>query len=84
MDTTVDPCTDFYQFSCGQYVENNNVDQEDSVASVFTELESDMQRNLRKSITKINGSDETLPQFMRELRNFYDKCMDTSEWIQWK
>lgn len=81
MDVTIDPCADFYKFSCGQYLGDNNVDQEDEVASVFTELEADMQLNLRKSITKINSSDEQLPEFMRQLRNLYDKCLDTSKYI---
>lgn len=77
MDVTVDPCDDFYQFSCGQFVEDNKEDLEEGIASVFTELEADMQRNLRKSITKINATDDSLPDFMREIRNLYDKCMDT-------
>lgn len=79
MDTSADPCDDFYQFSCGQYVEENNVDQEESVASVFSELEADMQRNLRKSLVRINVSDDSLPEFVRQMRSLYDKCLDTSE-----
>lgn len=49
------------------------------MASVFTELETDMQRNLRKSIQKINSSNDELPEFMRQLRNLYDKCLDTGK-----
>lgn len=79
MDVSVDPCDDFYKFSCGQYVEENNIDQEEPVASVFSELEADMQRNLRKSLNWINATDETVPQFVRQMRILYDKCMDTSE-----
>lgn len=79
MDDSVDPCDDFYTFSCGQYLTENNFDQQESVASVFTELEAKLQINLYKSITKINSSDDDQPQFVRQLRGLYDKCMDTSE-----
>ena len=77
MDTTVDPCDDFYQFSCGQFMRENSLDQQEKVTSVFSELETDLQMNLRRSILKINGSDEENPKFVRQLKDLFDKCMDT-------
>lgn len=79
MDTSIDPCENFYHFSCGQFLIDNNVDQQDKVASVFSELETKLQIKLRRSLLKINTSEESLPEFMRQLRNLYDKCLDTSE-----
>lgn len=77
MDLTADPCENFYQFSCGQYLEENNAELEDPVASVFSELEVEMQKDLRKSILKINTNDEELPDFLKQMRVLYDNCLNT-------
>lgn len=79
MDTSINPCDDFYQFSCGRFLRNNNFDQEEKTVSVFTQLEADLQIKLRKSLMKIDSSDEDTPEFMREMKDLYDKCLDTGK-----
>src|ERR1700712_5139454 len=40
MDTTVDPCTDFYKFSCGRFAANHPIPPDPSSSTQFSELQN--------------------------------------------
>ena len=39
MDRTVDPCTDFYRYSCGAWIKKNPIPPDQSRWDVYAKLE---------------------------------------------
>ena len=64
MDLTADPCQDFFQFSCGGYVNSVNLGNRPS---------TQMNRRLERLIT-ITKPRENDFRVDREVRNFYEAC----------
>ncbi|KAL5276353.1 Nep5 family protein [Megaselia abdita] len=74
MDETVDPCEDFYQFTCGNWGEEHP--RPDSVTSYdwFSEKQAKILRHVR-SFLQMNNS-EGDPKAVVKTRTMYKACMD--------
>ena len=47
IDLTADPCQDFYQFACGQWIENNPIPETESRWGTFDVLDSEVLKAVR-------------------------------------
>ncbi|ETV73017.1 hypothetical protein H257_12055 [Aphanomyces astaci] len=68
MDQTVDPCTDFFSYSCGTWYNKTTLDANQSTISVLTVLAAAADKEIEKLLNA------KLPK----LAEFYDACMDTA------
>jgi putative endopeptidase len=77
MDRTVDPCVDFYAYSCGGWVKSHPIPPDQATWSVYGKLQEDNLRFLGEVLAAAAavpgpGRDPTTAQ----IGDFYASCMD--------
>ena len=73
MDTSIDPCDDFYSFSCGGWVKANPIPPGRSRYSPFNQLD---ERNKAALIKILEGRQDDDIEAVQTLRQLYNHCMD--------
>ncbi|MBZ5613139.1 MAG: M13 family metallopeptidase [Acidobacteriia bacterium] len=76
MDRTVDPCVDFYAYSCGSWVKRNPIPPDQASWSTYGKLEDENRAQLRtilEDAAKTNGARQAVTQ---KIGDYYASCMD--------
>ena len=77
LDTSVDPCDDFYSFACGSFVKNTVIPDDENSVSQFSLIYDELNLNMRKLIdAPIQDSD---PPATVMLKKYFKSCMDKGE-----
>lgn len=74
MNQTVDPCSDFYQFTCGGWIKKNPIPKTSSSFSTFAKLNSHVEKALRIIIEDKTGKYDN--EYTKKAKIFYKSCMD--------
>lgn len=74
MNTSVDPCSDFYQFTCGGWIKEHPIPKTSSSFSTFAKLNSHVEKALRKIIEDKTGKYDN--EYSERAKTFYKSCMD--------
>lgn len=77
MDLTADPCDDFYQYSCGSWVEDHIIGESQSSTSVFNDVRDDVSKSLKTVLEKASPSGEA--ESITKAKKFYASCLNTDE-----
>lgn len=76
MDKSVDPCADFFTFSCGGWIRKNPIPPDQSSWSVYGKLQDENQAQLRSILESAAGATgERLP-YLQKIGDYYASCMD--------
>ncbi|MGO9403208.1 MAG: M13 family metallopeptidase [Terriglobales bacterium] len=76
MDRTVDPCADFYTYSCGGWIKNNPIPPDQASWSTSGKLEDENRAQLRailEAAAKPGGARDAVTQ---KIGDYYASCLD--------
>jgi putative endopeptidase len=76
IDKSVDPCANFYQYSCGGWQKKNPIPPEQTSWSVYAKLYEDNLHFLRGILEQAAASPDASDATTRLIGNFYAACMD--------
>lgn len=74
MDRAVDPCTDFYTYSCGGWVKQNPIPPDQARWSVYAKLADDNQQYLWGILNDVSRSPKSNVE--RQIGDAFAACMD--------
>ena len=75
LDETVDPCSDFYNFACGNFVKETVIPDHQTSYGSFSMVRDKLNLRLRKLFEGKPIGNE--PQAYQNVRNYFQACMDT-------
>jgi len=87
MNAEVDPCDDFYQFTCGNWIAENVIPDDKTRISTFDSIFKKNINILRNALEGDYKEDEKLSeeqqnydkQIFNQLKNIYEVCIDTDK-----
>src|SRR5258708_31640840 len=84
MDRTIDPCVDFYSYSCGGWIKKNPIPPDQANWGTYGKLEDDNRAQLRtilEEAAKTNGARNAVKNAVKhdvsqKIGDYYASCMD--------
>jgi len=76
MDTTVNPCDDFYEYACGTWRRNHPIPPDQSAWGRFNELAEYNREVLHQILEKASRQDAQRGPITQKVGDFYAACMD--------
>ena len=76
MDTSVDPCTDFFAYSCGAWIKKNPIPPDQTSWSVYSKLEDDNKATLREILEGAATAVGDHYAVKQKIGDYYAACVD--------
>jgi putative endopeptidase len=76
MDRTVDPCVDFFKYSCGGWIKNNPIPPDQSSWSTYSKMQDENRERLRGILEAAATPDPTSNAATQKIGDYYSSCMD--------
>ena len=76
MDPTVDPCTDFFTYSCGGWIKKNPIPPDQSSWSTYGKLQDENLAQLRGILEDAAKANSPSGSVTQKIGDYYASCMD--------
>jgi endothelin-converting enzyme/putative endopeptidase len=76
MDKTVDPCVDFYTYSCGGWMKKNPIPPDQSTWSAYGKLQDENLAQLRTILEEAAKAASPKDAATQKIGDYYASCMD--------
>jgi len=76
MDKTVDPCTDFYQFTCGGWMTKNPIPPDQASWSVYGKLTEENNQYIWGILEEAARPSSTRTAVQQKIGDYFASCMD--------
>lgn len=76
MDKSIDPCVDFYTYSCGNWMKKNPIPADQSSWSAYSKLQDETLLQLRGLLESASVADPKRPPVQQKIGDYYSSCMD--------
>ncbi len=78
MDKSIDPCVDFFEYSCGGWIKKNPIPPDQTSWSVYSKLEDDNKLILRDILERAAKANTSRGATNQKIGDYYAACMDES------
>ena len=76
VDKSANPCTDFYQYSCGNWLKTQQIPPDQSSWGTFPELAERNRDILKQILEKASADDPKRNPIDQKIGDYYQSCMD--------
>jgi endothelin-converting enzyme/putative endopeptidase len=76
LDTSVNPCTDFFAYSCGSWMKKNPIPPDQTSWAVYSKLEDDNKALLREILESSASPAGRRDALTQKIGDYYAACMD--------
>ena len=76
MDRSIDPCVDFYSYSCAGWMKDNPIPSDQSSWSVYGKMQDDNTAKLREILEHASAPDPKRSANEQKIGDYYASCMD--------
>jgi putative endopeptidase len=78
IDRSIDPCTDFYHYSCGAWIKKNPIPPDQAQWDVYSKLSEENERFLWGILENASKPNAGRSQVETEIGDYFHACMDES------
>jgi endothelin-converting enzyme/putative endopeptidase len=76
MDRSVDPCVDFFKYSCGGWIKNNPIPPDQSSWDTYSKMQDENRGRLRGILEAAAALDPTRNPATQKIGDYYSSCLD--------
>ena len=76
MDRTIDPCADFFAYSCGGWIRSNPIPPDQASWDTYSKMEDENRERLRGILENAAQPDPNRNAVTQKIGDYYASCMD--------